>query len=116
MGSDRGELRALDLPIGALGWGALVEEAAIRGTGEAELIAAACVQLAGEEGGDDLALEVPDIPGADGMPLEGAETHRVSVLLSPARWRELEAEAALGGITLEGLVRHAMLAYVARLH
>lgn len=119
---ERDAARPLDVPVGPLAWGALIEEASLRGVPAAELILEACELLGVGDEDRSMAFAIPPLPGprarAPGSSgSRGAdERHRVSIHLAGSRWLRFEREASRRGVPLELLIGHAILVYAARPH
>ena len=105
------EQRSLRLRLGALSWLALSEEAVFRGMERGDLVAEACGQPLGSFGAG-VVLQAPRLGEAPSPPT--GRMRAVTLGLPASRWAILEAEAIERDVTLESLVLHATLVYLAR--
>jgi hypothetical protein len=101
----------LEIPItfDAFGWSAVEERAKVERLGLGGLVARACTHFASELDGDRTATTAPDFS----PPPSGRQTRRLTIELGDEYVRRLEREAERQGATLERLLGHATLLYLA---
>jgi hypothetical protein len=102
--------RPLSLALDEFGASALEEHAERFSVSPAELASRAARYFLSDRDSGRLALRVPRLEGARGTP-----ALHVRVELDDDLWRELEAEATRQGVSVESLVEHSILYFLADL-